>query len=107
MDTSSPTMKCQLVYDEVSKIIGEYIGKPCPLNTDNLPAPRILSIKANVHPPRRGWKHTASNVCYSKAKSFYPIGPNCRNEKYRAMGKIVTRGRNVLNAYISLYCGEK
>jgi hypothetical protein len=95
-------------YDEVSKIISEYIGKPCPLNTDNLPAPRILSIKANVHPPQGGGGSIQHQMYVTpKRKAFIRAALIVEMKNTGQWAKIVTRGKNVLNAYISLYCGEK
>ena len=95
-------------YDKVSNIIGEYIGKPCPSNIDSLPTPRILSIKADVEPPQGG-AGSIQHLMYvtPNRKAIIRKALIAEMKNTGQWKKIVGRGREVLCAYISLYCGEK
>ena len=96
-------------YDNVSKIIGKFAGKKCPSDVlDNIPYPTILSIKANVHPPE-GDATSIQNSMYVTPNNEKSI----KNKLIKEMKdtgqwtQLMTRGKNVLKTYISLYCTEE
>ena len=95
-------------YDQVSEKIGPFIGKQCPRNSDSLPEPVILSIKADVNPPEGDAIHlykqlyvTPSNREIIKRTLMEQL------DKRGQWDEIKSRGKSVLNAYISLYCIEE